>query len=133
MFALGVNFVLYKPVSHERALSTLRAAQAVLSRDKRHKPRASVHTHATIDYAGVEQARATVVDLSEDGIAAHFGERLPPTCKVYFQFQLPGQTATVRSSRARWSGRIGTAVREFNLSMCPRVRATFLASGCRCT
>ncbi len=111
MFALGVNFVLYKPVSHERALSTLRAAQAVLSRDKRHKPRASVHTHATIDYAGVEQARATVVDLSEDGIAAHFGERLPPTCKVYFQFQLPGQTATVRLSGQvvwqDWNGRAG--------------------------
>src|SRR5580704_4203689 len=29
MFSLGVNFVLYKPVSYERAVSTLRAAQSV--------------------------------------------------------------------------------------------------------
>ena len=87
MFALGVNFVLYKPMSYERALSTLRAAQSVLYRDKRRKARAAVHTHATIDYAGAEQAKATLVDLAEDGMAVNFGKRLPPTCKVYFQFQ----------------------------------------------
>jgi len=98
MFSLGVNFVLYKPVSYDRALSSLRAAQSVLFRDKRRKARAAVHTHATIDYAGVEQARATLVDLAEDGMAVNFGKKLPPTCKVYFQFQLPGQTASVRLS-----------------------------------
>jgi CheY-like chemotaxis protein len=111
MFALGVNFVLYKPVSHERASSTLRAAQAVLYRDKRKKARAAVHTHATIDYAGGEQARATLVDLAEDGMAVNFGKKLPPTCKVYFQFQLPGQTSTVRLSGQvvwqDWNGRAG--------------------------
>lgn len=111
MFSLGVNFVLYKPVSHERALSTLRAAQSVLHRDKRRKARAPVHTHATIDYAGVEQARATLVDLAEDGMAVNFGQKLPPTCKVYFQFQLPGQTASVRLSGQvvwqDWNGRAG--------------------------
>jgi CheY-like chemotaxis protein len=111
MFALGVNFVLYKPVSHERALSTLRAAQAVLFRDKRRKARATVHTQATIDYPGVERDRATLVDVAEDGMAVNFGKRLPPTCKVYFQFQLPGQTATVRLSGVvmwqDWNGRAG--------------------------
>ena len=111
MFSLGVNFVLYKPVSYDRALSSLRAAQSVLYRDKRRKARAAVHTHATIDYAGVEQARATLVDLAEDGMAVNFGKKLPPTCKVYFQFQLPGQTANVRLSGQvvwqDWNGRAG--------------------------
>jgi len=111
MFSLGVNFVLYKPVSYERALSSLRAAQSVLYRDKRRKSRAAVHTHATIDYAVVEQARATLVDLAEDGMAVNFGKKLPPTCKVYFQFQLPGQTASVRLSGQvvwqDWNGRAG--------------------------
>jgi len=111
MFSLGVNFVLYKPVSYERALSTLKAAQQVLFRDKRRKARAAVHTHATIDYAGGEQTRATLVDLAEDGMAVNFGKRLPPTCKVYFQFQLPGQTSTVRLSGVvmwqDWNGRAG--------------------------
>jgi CheY-like chemotaxis protein len=111
IFSLGVNFVLYKPVSHDRALSSLRAAQSVLHRDKRRKSRAPVHTHATIDYAGVQQARATLVDLAEDGMAVNFGKKLPPTCKVYFQFQLPGQTASVRLSGQvvwqDWNGRAG--------------------------
>jgi CheY-like chemotaxis protein len=111
MFSLGVNFVLYKPMSYDRALSTLRAAQNVLFRDKRRKGRAPVHTHATIDYAGVEKAKATLVDLAEDGMAVNFGKRLPPTCKVYFQFQLPGQSATVRLSGQvmwqDWNGRAG--------------------------
>ncbi len=111
IFSLGVNFVLYKPVSYDRALSSLRAAQSVLHRDKRRKSRAPVHTHATIDYAGVQQARATLVDLAEDGMAVNFGKKLPPTCKVYFQFQLPGQTASVRLSGQvvwqDWNGRAG--------------------------
>jgi CheY-like chemotaxis protein len=111
MFSLGVNFVLYKPMSYERALSTLRAAQTVLYRDKRRKTRAVVHTQATVDYAGGEQVRATLVDLAEDGMAVNFGKKLPPTCKVYFQFQLPGQTTTVRLSGLvvwqDWNGRAG--------------------------
>jgi CheY-like chemotaxis protein len=111
IFSLGVNFVLYKPVSFERALSSLRAAQSVLYRDKRRKARAAVHTQATIDYAGVERATATLVDLAEDGMAVNFSKKLPPTCKVYFQFQLPGQTANVRLSGQvvwqDWNGRAG--------------------------
>ena len=111
MFSLGVNFVLYRPVSNERVLSTLRAAQGVLHRDKRRKARADVHTHATIDYAGVEKAKATLVNLAEDGMGVNFGKKLPPTCKVYFQFQLPGQMANVRLSGQvvwqDWNGRAG--------------------------
>jgi CheY-like chemotaxis protein len=111
MFSLGVNFVLYRPLASERVMSSLRAAQALLYRDKRGKARAAVHTHATIDYAGGEQERATLVDLSEEGMAVNFGKRLPPASKVYFQFQLPGQTARVRLSGQvvwqDWNGRAG--------------------------
>jgi len=111
LFALGVNFVLYKPVLPERASSSLRAAQAMLRKDKRRAARATVYTHAKLDYAGEEQAKATLVDLAEDGMAVHYGKKFPPTCKVYFQFQLPGQTADVRLSGQvvwqDWNGRAG--------------------------
>src|ERR1700688_1799995 len=111
MFSLGVNFVVYKPVAYERALSSLRAAQTVLYRDKRRKARAMVHTQATVDYAGGEQIRATLVDVAEDGMAVTFGTKLPPTSKVYFQFQLPGLKTTVRLSGQvvwqDWNGRAG--------------------------
>jgi CheY-like chemotaxis protein len=111
MFSLGVNFVLYKPVSYERAMSTLRAAQSVLQREKRRNIRVPVHAFANVDYAGVEQARATLMDVAEDGMSVNFGKKLPPTSKVYFQFQLPGQTASVRLSGQvvwqDWNGRAG--------------------------
>ena len=111
MFSLGVNFVLYKPVSYERALSSLRAARAVMRKEKRKNTRAAVHTHATIDYANVSQEKATLVDLGEDGMAVQFGKKLPPVSKVYFQFRLPGQAAAVRLSGQvvwqDWNGRAG--------------------------
>ena len=111
MFSLGVNFVLYKPVAYDRALSSLRAARAVMRKEKRRKPRATVHAHATIDYANVAHEKATLVDLAEDGMSVRFGKKFPPTTKVYFQFQLPQQSAVVRLSGQvvwqDWNGRSG--------------------------
>ena len=111
LFSLGVNFVLYKPVAYDRALSSLRAARAVMRKEKRKSARAAVHTHATIDYANVEHERATLIDLAQDGMSVLFGKKLPPTSKVYFQFKLPGQIASVRLSGQLvwqdWNGRGG--------------------------
>jgi len=111
MFSLGVNFVLYKPVSHERALSSLRAARSVMRKEKRRSARAVVHAHATVDYANVEQEKATLIDLAEEGMSVQFGKKLPPTSKVYFQFRLPEQASSVRLSGQvlwqEWNGRAG--------------------------
>ena len=111
LFSLGVNFVLYKPVAYERALSSLRAARAVMRKEKRKTARTAVHAHATVDYATVQQEKATLIDLAEDGMSVNFGKKLPPTSKVYFQFQLPGQKSLIRLSGMlvwqEWSGRGG--------------------------
>lgn len=111
LFSLGVNFVLYKPVAYERALSSLRAARAVMRKEKRKNARAVVHTHATVDYANAQQEKATLVNLAPGGMAVLFGKKLPPTSKVYFQFKLPNQTASVRLSGQvvwqDWNGRAG--------------------------
>jgi CheY-like chemotaxis protein len=113
LFSLGVNFVLYKPVAYDRALSSLRAARAVMRKEKRKAARASVHAHATVEYANVQQEKATLIDLGHDGMAVTFGKKLPPTSKVYFQFQLPGQKGTVRlSGQVVWqeiNGRAGVS------------------------
>src|SRR5271155_5150003 len=53
----------------------------------------------------------TLGNLAEDGMGVNFGKKLPPTCKVYFQFQLPGQMKNVRLSGQvvwqDWNGRAG--------------------------
>jgi DNA-binding NarL/FixJ family response regulator len=111
LFSMGVNFVLYKPVAYDRAVSSLRAARAVMRKEKRKSARAAVHTQATIDYANVQQDRATLIDLAQEGMQVQFGKKLPPTSKVYFQFKLPGQTASIRLSGQvvwqDWNGRAG--------------------------
>ncbi len=111
LFALGVNFVLYKPVAYDRALSSLRAAREVMRKDKRKNARTSVHTHATIDYANISQETATLINLGQDGMQVKFGQKLPPVNKVYFQFTLPGEKGSIRLSGQvvwqEWSGRAG--------------------------
>ncbi len=82
-----------------------------MRKEKRKSARAAVHAHATVDYANVEQEKATLIDLAEDGMAVLFGKKLPPTSKVYFQFQLPGQSSSIRLSGQviwqDWNGRGG--------------------------
>ncbi len=111
MFSLGVNFVLYQPVAYDRALSSLRAARAVMRKEKRKNARASVYAHATVDYADSQQEKATLVNLAQNGMSVRFGRKVPPTGKVYFQFKLPDQKASVRLSGQvvwqDWNGRAG--------------------------
>jgi CheY-like chemotaxis protein len=111
MFALGINFVLYKPISEDRAWSSLRAARSLMQRERRRTVRIAVHADVDLDYANVEKVPATLIDLSEDGTAVQSEKKLPADCRVYFQFALPGHTSLVRlSGEVVWqdfTGRVG--------------------------
>ncbi len=111
MFSLGINFVLYKPISEERAWSSLRAARTLMQRERRRSRRVAVHAKVALDYANVENASATLIDLSEEGSAVQSEKKLPPDCRVYFQFALPGHTSLIRlSGEMVWqdsTGRVG--------------------------
>jgi len=116
LFSLGANFVIYKPVTRERAVNSLRAARGLMRKERRGSRRATVYAHASIDYASAEQQKATLVDLGEDGLSMNFGKKLPPSGKVYFQFQLPGQSGNVRLSGQvmwqDWNGRAGIQFKD---------------------
>jgi CheY-like chemotaxis protein len=112
IFAKGANFMLYKPISRERAAHSMRAACGLMQRERRTRPRIPLQAAQTsIAYAGKEDVPAALVDLSEDGVALRSDSKLPPYCKVYFQFALPGNTSLVRlSGEVMWqdsSGRVG--------------------------
>ncbi len=111
IFAKGANFILYKPISRERAAHSMRAARGLMRSERRVRPRIPVHVDASIAYAGREDVPAALVDLSEEGIAFRSDSKLPPYCKVYFQFALPGNGSLVRlSGEVMWqdsSGRVG--------------------------
>jgi CheY-like chemotaxis protein len=96
IFAQGANFVLYKPISQERALHSIRAARSLIRHERRVQPRIAVRSEIGMAYAGKENASATLVDLNESGLGMLADEQLPPRCRVYFQFSLPGDRSVLR-------------------------------------
>jgi DNA-binding NarL/FixJ family response regulator len=111
LFERGVNFLMYKPVSVERADECLHAAWSLLPRDQRRKERIHVSTQASITFATTEDSPVPLLNVSEDGISIHSQNKMPPPCRVYFQFTLPGQPVAVRLSAEviwqDWRGRVG--------------------------
>jgi CheY-like chemotaxis protein len=108
VFAKGANFVLYKPIIPERAATSLRAARGLMRRERRRNQRIPVSGSAAITYTNVEDANAVLTDVSEEGIAIHSERQVPPSCKVYFQFSLPGQVSTIRlSGEVMWQDSVG--------------------------
>ncbi len=111
VFGLGANFILYRPLSSERTRISLRAARNLMRRERRRAPRAAVSSTAKVAYPGAPELIAVLTDLSDGGTLIHTANRLPPACKVYFEFALPGQQQLVRlSGEVAWqhaSGRTG--------------------------
>jgi DNA-binding NarL/FixJ family response regulator len=111
LFDRGVNFVMYKPLSPDRASESLQAAWSLLPRERRRKERTHVSTQASITFSTTEDAPVPLLNVSEDGIAIHSQGKMPPPCRVYFQFTLPGQPSAVRLSAEviwqDWRGRVG--------------------------
>ena len=108
-FAGGADYVLFKRISQER---TNHKAESTSTRtERRLTPRIPVEANASIAYASTENDVIRVLDLSINGIAIYSPKSLPRDCKVYFQFSLPGEPATIRlSCEVIWqndSGNVG--------------------------
>jgi CheY-like chemotaxis protein len=95
-FQIGAHFVLYKPISKDKAQVSLAYAFRSAGRDRRNQDRQPVHLATKVSCGAEEATPVTLLDLSETGTAVLAQRRLPPDSKLYFEFQAPGQTATVR-------------------------------------
>ena len=98
VFGLGANFVLYRPLSSERTRISLRAARSLMRRERRRTPRSPVSSTANVAYPGAPELNVLLTDLSDGGTSLQVANRIPPACKVYFEFALPGQQQLVRLS-----------------------------------
>ena len=111
VFGLGANFVLYRPLSAERTRISLRAARGLMRRERRRAPRMPLSSTANVACPGAPELNAVMTDLSDGGTLLQTDNRIPPACKVYFEFALPGQQQLVRlSGEVAWqdsSGRTG--------------------------
>jgi DNA-binding response OmpR family regulator len=113
-FSMGANLVLYRPLSEGRVRASLRAASHLIKREKRRHQRLAVHAPADISYPAVESAPATLLDLSEAGLAFQSQQRLPSKGKVYLRFTLPGQARCIQlSGDIMWQDSTGRAGIQF--------------------
>src|SRR5271169_6572781 len=82
VFQIGAHFVLYKPVSIERAKSSFRAARALMKSERRRNARVGVQIPVVMrsPEAG-RNTKVTTIDLSEGGMAVSMPNGRRPTGK----------------------------------------------------
>ena len=107
-FSLGASFVLYKPVSLDRARASLRVARSLMRRERRSHMRIPVHMLTAINYRGASEVSATMLDLSEGGAAVRTKEELNHKGPVTVQFTLPHTSVPIRATgEVIWRDRQG--------------------------
>jgi c-di-GMP-binding flagellar brake protein YcgR len=115
VFDLGAHFVLYKPVSTERAKSSFRAARALMKRERRRNFRIAVQIPVIIRKVSSDATlRVTTTDLSEGGMAVRIPGRQRPSGLWKVAFTLPGTpTSFELSSEFAWEGNMAQAGLRF--------------------
>jgi c-di-GMP-binding flagellar brake protein YcgR len=105
-FQIGAHFVLYKPVSSERAKSSFRAARALMKSERRRNIRVAVQIPVVMrNLQGGPNMRVTTTDLSEGGIAVTFTGHRRPTGHWQVVLNLPGtETSLELPAEFAWEG-----------------------------
>ena len=106
VFDIGAHFVLYKPVSTERAKSSFRAARALMKSERRRNARVAVQIPVVMrsPEAGANM-KVTTVDLSEGGMAVALPNRRRPSGRWQIAFTLPGTQASLElPAEFAWEG-----------------------------
>src|SRR3984885_11053999 len=106
VFEVGAHFVLYKPVSSERAKSSFRAARALMKSERRRNVRVAVQIPVVMRSPGVGgNMKVMTTDLSEGGVAVNIPRGRRPTGHWQIAFTLPGtQTALDLPVEFAWEG-----------------------------
>src|SRR5438270_1352996 len=85
----GAHFVLYKPLTDEAAKAGLRAAAALLNRERRRAVRIPVQAPVEITLPDTRKTDGILLDLSETGMDVLTAEAQIPGSLLAFQFQVP--------------------------------------------
>src|SRR5580692_3610073 len=89
VFGAGANFILYKPISVEQAEASLRAATALIKRERRRSFRVPVQVPIQLHIRNGPQFESILLDLSEDGMDVLAAQPLSPGATVDVRFSLP--------------------------------------------
>ncbi len=93
----GAHFVLYKPLSDDAARAGLRAAAALLNRERRRTVRIPVQAPVEITLPDSRKLDGILLDLSETGMEVLTAERQIGGSLLAFHFELPDTTLEVEA------------------------------------
>jgi CheY-like chemotaxis protein len=98
-FKMGANFVVFKPISTEKAKSSFRAARALMKRERRRSVRLHVNIAAYLRLHNGEGEQVSINSLSEGGMSVRFagwpGKKSGP---ISFSFALPDTTTVIEAT-----------------------------------
>jgi CheY-like chemotaxis protein len=104
----GAHFILTKPITHEQAQKTLRAATALLKRERRQSLRVAVQAAVSIHLDESNRVEGILLDLSTGGMDVLAARPLPSAAMVRVSFELPDGGAGIEGDAAvAWSSANG--------------------------
>lgn len=89
VFGAGANFVLYKPITQPQAEAGLRAATALIKRERRRGFRVPVQLPVRLQVENGSEMEGILLDLSEDGLDILASQPLCPSAIIHATFRLP--------------------------------------------
>ena len=100
----GAHFILTKPITHEQAQNTLRAATALLKRERRQSMRVAVQAAVSIRLDESNTVEGILLDLSTGGMDVLAAKPLPAAALVRVSFELPDGAAGIEGeAEVAWS------------------------------
>ena len=118
----GAHFILTKPITPEQAQSTLRAATALLKRERRQSFRVAVQAPVSIRVDDSNTMEGILLDLSTGGMDVLAAKPLPSTTMVRVSFELPDGGAGIEGdAEVAWSTANGQTGLRF-LDVDPKMR-----------
>jgi c-di-GMP-binding flagellar brake protein YcgR len=106
VFNIGAHFVLYKPVSSEKAKSSFRAARALMKSERRRNARVAIEIPVVLRSPAIGgNMKVTTIDLSEGGMAVSLPNRQRPSGRWQIAFTLPGTEKSLElPAEFAWEG-----------------------------
>ena len=99
----GAHFILTKPITREQAQNTLRAATALLKRERRQSFRVAVQAAVSIRVDDSNTVEGILLDLSAGGMDVLAAKPLPSAAMVRVSFELPGGGGIEGDAAVAWS------------------------------
>lgn len=128
----GAKFILHKPVTGEHATATLRAATALLRRERRRSFRVAVQAPVQISLSGGDPIEGIMLDLSQTGMEVLAAQPMHPAALIGLRFSLPdGDVEIDAHGEIAWAnpnGQSGVRFLDLPATQVEKLKAWLLAN-----